>query len=215
MSQFDSASPGADTPAGQQALEIPLFPLDVVLFPGGSLRLKVFRQRYGDMAAACIRDQSPFGVCLIAGGREAGSAMVPHAVGTLAHIVGVDMPQTGIMIVDVRGGRRFRINTQTIAADGFRRAHVSLLEEPQAQSIPSVHEALRSLLQRMTSAQGPDDTPEPHAFDDATWLGYRLAEVLPLTNLARQQLLELENPFSRLEVLSTSLSRHDLDSKEQ
>ena len=60
-----------------ETLEIPLFPLNTVLFPEGRLSLKLFEQRYLDMAAACLKDDSPFGVCLIASGSETGEAAQP------------------------------------------------------------------------------------------------------------------------------------------
>ena len=56
----------------RERLEIPLFPLGGVLCPGGVLSLKVFEQRYLDMAAACMKKHTPFGVCLIASGKEVG-----------------------------------------------------------------------------------------------------------------------------------------------
>ena len=58
-------------------MEILLFPLNTVLFPGGVLPLRVFEQRYLDMAAACMKDNSPFGICLIDKGGEVGRAAVP------------------------------------------------------------------------------------------------------------------------------------------
>ena len=75
-------------PAGTtvETLRIPLFPLNTVLFPGGVLPLKIFEQRYLDMAAACMKEDSLFGICLIDKGGEVGRAAVPHGVGTLATI---------------------------------------------------------------------------------------------------------------------------------
>jgi len=74
------------SPAGTsvETLRIPLFPLNTVLFPGSLLPLKIFEQRYLDMAAACLKDNAPFGICLIEKGSEVGDAALPHKVGTLA-----------------------------------------------------------------------------------------------------------------------------------
>ena len=108
-------------------IDIPLFPLGGVLFPGGVLSLKVFEQRYLDMAATCMKDKAPFGICLISSGREVGESAVPHRVGTLAHIDQADMPQLGILMLTVRGGRRFRILSTSTRPDGLLRAQVELL----------------------------------------------------------------------------------------
>lgn len=200
----------AALPAGAQRLDIPLFPLSAVLFPGGVLSLKVFEQRYLDMAAACMNDGTPFGVCLIASGKEVGEVAVPHKVGTLAHIGSGDMEQLGILLLEVRGGRRFRIIAQRVEAGGLLRAQVELLDEPVRQEVPPAQQALLPLLQKIAGDLGPEKMPEPHAFDDAAWVGYRLTEVVPVQPLAKQKLLELQDPLSRLEILHTYLVQRKL-----
>ena len=203
-----------DAPGSLQRLEIPLFPLGAVLFPGGVLSLKVFEQRYLDMAAVCMKNGTPFGVCLIASGKEvvekAGQKAVPHKVGTLAHIASGDMPQLGILMLEVRGGRRFRIVSQDTRPDGLLCATVDLLDEPVRQAVPQAQQGLLPLLQKVAGDLGPEKMPEPHAFDDAAWVGYRLTEVVPVQALAKQKLLELEDPLSRLEILHTYLAQRKL-----
>lgn len=83
------AAPSASASPEKERLEIPLFPLGGVLCPGGVLSLKVFEQRYLDMAAACMKNHTPFGVCLIASGKEVGEPAIPHDVGsTLDQVAG-------------------------------------------------------------------------------------------------------------------------------
>lgn len=196
--------------APTQELEIPLFPIGGVLFPGGVLVLKVFEQRYLDMAAACLKNSTPFGVCLIASGKEVGEPAVPHLIGTLAHIGQGDMPQLGILMLSLRGGSRFRIVSQTHQSDGLLRAKVELLGEPDGRAIPAAQAGLLPLLKKICGDLGVDKIPEPHAFDDAAWVGYRLTEVLPIQALAKQKLLELDDPVSRLEILFTYLAQRKL-----
>lgn len=191
-------------------IEIPLFPLGGVLFPGGVLSLKVFEQRYLDMAAACMKDKAPFGVCLIASGKEVGESAVPHRVGTLAHIDQADMPQLGILMLTVRGGRRFRLIATSTQPDGLLRARVDLFAEPARQDVPVAQHGLLSLLQKVAGDLGPEKMPEPHAFDDAAWVGYRLTEIVPVQALAKQKLLELDDPLSRLQILHTYLAQRKL-----
>ena len=85
-----------------EVITIPLFPLNTVLFPGGVLPLRLFEQRYLDMAAACMKESKPFGICLIDEGGETGKAARPHAVGTLAEITDWEMEQLGILQVTTR-----------------------------------------------------------------------------------------------------------------
>jgi len=197
-------------PAESARFDLPLFPLNAVLFPGGVLALKIFEPRYLDMAAACLKDKSPFGVCLITSGKEVGETAVPHTIGTLAHIAQADMPQLGILLLTVRGGRRFRIVTPSTGPDGLLRAHVELLTEPAPQVVPAAQQGLVPLLKRIAGDLGPEKMPEPHQFDDATWVGYRLSEVVPVQVLAKQKLLELPDPLARLEVIFAYLAQRKL-----
>src|SRR5439155_12683725 len=80
------APPRTRTRRTKRMKDLPLFPLNTVLFPGGRVPLRIFEQRYMDMAKACLRDGSPFGVCLIREGREVGAPAIPADVGTLARI---------------------------------------------------------------------------------------------------------------------------------
>src|SRR2546423_10337683 len=106
-----------------RSLAIPLFPLRTVLFPGGVLPLKVFEQRYIDMTKACLKDQRPFGVCLITRGDEVASpaSAAPEfaRVGTLAHIIDWDMPQLGILHVATTGDTRFQVQQHTVTESGL------------------------------------------------------------------------------------------------
>jgi len=197
-------------PAEPVRLEIPLFPLDTVLFPGGVLPLKIFEQRYLDMAAACMKDKQPFGICLIASGKEVGSAAEPHAVGTLAEIANWEMEQLGILMITAHGGKRFRILEKHTAPDHLLRATVEIIDDDGPLPMPPERQRLLPLLRRVASDIGPARFPEPHRFDDAEWVGYRITEILPVQNLAKQKLLELEDPISRLEILEKFLDQRKL-----
>ncbi len=211
MSWIDYLRPPADERTPEKSrIEFPLFPLGSVLFPGGVLSLKVFEQRYLDMAAECLRRKSPFGVCLIASGKEVGEPAKPHMIGTLAHIDNAEMPQLGILLLKVRGAQRFRILSSTVLADGLLQASVELIGEIKDCVVPDALQGLLPLLRKIVSDLGPEKMPTPHAFDDAAWVGYRLTEILPVQALAKQKLLELEDPVSRLEIIHTYLAQRRL-----
>ncbi|WP_234082827.1 LON peptidase substrate-binding domain-containing protein [Azonexus sp. R2A61] len=197
------------TGGGVETLDIPLFPLGTVLFPGSMLPLKVFEQRYLEMTATCLKDGSPFGICLIDQGHEVGEAALPHLVGTLAHIEKWDMEQLGILHIAVSGSRRFRILDHEVGQGKLLEANVELLPENEAP-LPQNRERLLPLLQRVVADLGPERMPEPHRYDSASWVGYRITEVLPIQNLAKQKLLELDDPLARLEILEKFLDQRSL-----
>ncbi|MGB4910533.1 MAG: LON peptidase substrate-binding domain-containing protein [Candidatus Dechloromonas phosphoritropha] len=191
-------------------MEIPLFPLNAVLFPGGLLPLRIFEQRYLDMAAACMKDDLPFGICLIVAGEEAGGVAEPHPVGTLARIADWEMEQLGILQVTTRGEQRFRIVDKAVGPNNLWRAGVEIIANDGPLPFPAQHERLLPLLRRVASDIGSARIPEPHHYDDAEWVGYRITEILPVQNLAKQKLLELEDPISRLEILEKFLDQRKL-----
>ena len=208
MGWFDFTRAPSGT--GVEMLDIPIFPLNTVLFPGGVQPLKIFEQRYLDMAAACMKATSPFGICLIDKGNEVGEAATPHVLGTLASIADWEMEQLGILLVTTRGGRRFRIIDSHVDDDKLLRAKVELLPEPGAVALPPERRRLLPLLRRVVADLGPERIPEPHDYDNALWVGYRITEVLPIQNLAKQKLLELDDPLARLEILEKFLDQRQL-----
>ena len=191
-------------------MQIPLFPLNAVLFPGGVLPLRIFEQRYLDMAAACMKEERPFGVCLIVAGEEAGGVAEPHQVGTLARIADWEMEQLGLLQVTTCGEQRFRIIDTTVGQNNLLQAEVELIANDSPLPFPVERQRLLPLLRRIAGDMGPARIPEPHHYDDAEWVGYRITEILPVQNLAKQKLLELEDPISRLEILERFLDQRKL-----
>ena len=91
-----------------------------MLFPGGRLPLRIFEQRYMDMAKTCLKDGSPFGVCMIVDVKEVGEPAVPAGIGTLARIATWDMPQLGVLQVLAIGGRHRSVYVAERLAEQFR-----------------------------------------------------------------------------------------------
>jgi len=178
-----------------------------VLFPGGLLPLRVFEQRYLAMAKACLRDGTPFGVCLIRRGAEVGEPATPEGVGCLARIEHWDMQQLGLLQIVAKGERRFRILTRHIQGDGLVRAEVEMLAEETDAAIPERLAACRTLLERVLAEHGEQIFAHPLRLDSSVWVSARLAEVLPLPTAAKQQLLELDNGLRRLEILNRLLTQ--------
>lgn len=207
MGWFDFAR--APESAVVETLEIPLFPLRAVLFPGGLLPLKLFEQRYLDMAAACLKEAKPFGVCLIASGEETGAAAEPHPVGTLAEIGNWDMEQLGILHIAAHGKRRFRILDRRVGSGQLLIGRVEVIPDNGPTPLPAERHRLQPIAQRIVREVG-ERIPQPHRFDDAEWVAYRIIEILPIPNLAKQKLLELEDPLARLDILEKYLEQRDL-----
>jgi len=176
----------------------------MVLFPGGRLNVRVFERRYMDMVSRCLKTDTPFGVCLIKHGAEVGPAAEPHAVGTTATIVHCDAAQPGVLQVSARGNQRFRVASMEVAKDQLVVADVELLAE-QNVAVPEHHRRLADVLRQLLAKVDADSYFPPPQWENAGWVGARLAELLPLPASLKQSLLEIDEAEARLAAVADLL----------
>jgi Lon protease-like protein len=186
-----------------QAQTLGLFPLPTVLLPGAVLGLRVFEPRYLDLVRDCSREGGGFGVCLLladAGGED--SAATPAAWGTEARIEDFGNGDDGLLTLRVRGCRRFRVQRTRVRSNGLVIGEIQWRDPDPDDELRPEHALLGLLLQRiLDQAGGEHASATPAQLDDAAWVGWRLAELLPLTDLQRQQLLQEDDPHARLQQL--------------
>lgn len=195
-------------------IELPLFPLRTVLFPGGRLALKVFEQRYLQMTRACLREQRAFGVCLLTQGNEVGGPDAGSTefapIGTTCRIDECDVHETGILQLATRGESRFRVLEHRTEADGLAMARVELLAPEPATPLDPAQAPAAQFLRTLIERVGALKFPAPIELDDASWVGYRLAEVLPLPLPIKQSMLEVNGAEVRLRLIAGFLAKHGL-----
>ena len=189
---------------------VPIFPLNTVLFPGAILPLRIFEVRYVDMAKECLKSSSPFGICLIREGEEVGAPAVPQPVGCLARIVDCDVEELGVLKVRVEGTERFRIADTEVDRQGLIVGEIEpLAAEAGADDAPGMAECA-DFLRKVIAGIGAERFAEPLAYDDASWVSFRLAEILPLRNDVKQKLLELTDAALRMGILHRFLRQQKL-----
>jgi Lon protease-like protein len=193
--------------------ELPLFPLQAVLFPDGLLGLTVFEARYLDLIATCLRERCDFGVVGLRRGaevRRADQPVVLESIGTRAALLDVDSAQAGLLLVRCRGGARFEVASSRQQDDGLWLARVAPIDpDPLVAPPPALAGAVRGLKDAMASLEAQEAQPFllPHRFDDAGWVANRWCELLPIPQAARQKLMELRDPLVRLELVDDFLRR--------
>lgn len=202
--------------------ELPLFPLGTVLFPGGLLPLRIFEVRYLDMISRCHKSGVAFGVVSLTQGTEVRSArnQGPQAnetfnsVGTLARITEYAAPQAGLLVIRCEGEQRFTVQRSEKLRHGLWVAEAELLAPDQVVPIPDdlkhIAKGLRKLLKQLKERDvPPDQIPliEPYRFEDCDWVANRWCELLPVPVEMKQQLMSLDNPLLRLELVSDLLDK--------
>jgi hypothetical protein len=197
--------------ARDAARTLPLFPLRTVLFPGGVLPLKVFEARYIEMTKACLAEDRPFGVCLLTRGDEVARPDSDRPefapIGTLARITNFDMPQLGILHLATVGLTRFRVESHETDASGLTLGNVAPIAPEPHVALAEAYAPLARLLELIATRVGPENFPVERPYDDASWVGYRLAELLPLPLHIKQSMLEINDAGVRLTVLQQFLQQ--------
>ena len=156
-------------------LELPLFPLNTVLFPGMALPLHIFEERYKAMIGDCVEQEQPFGVVLIRSGKEAGGPAEPFSIGTTARVVKVERLEEGRMNILTAGERRFETHDVTQRTPHLV-GQVKYLEEepgePSEEALAQFREEYGEYLKNLSSLAG-GWTSQAATPQDPVTLSYR------------------------------------------
>ncbi len=191
--------------------ELPLFPLNIVLFPGMPLPLHIFEPRYREMIAYCSENEKEFGVLLIKEGNEVGEPATPFEVGTLARIVGIDRLDDGRLNIVTVGTRRFHLVSLSMVKQSYIVGDVEPIEDDDVEAaVGPLAEEVGVLLQRYTAlvqAALEQDLTPVQLPPDAEALSHLVGGTLRIRNGERQRLLELRSTARRLELEKEILVR--------
>lgn len=179
---------------------IPLFPLSTVLFPDGPLPLRVFEPRYLDMVSRCVKDDLEFGVVQLLSGAETGDARTV-SVGTKARILDWYQGSDGILGITAIGTERLLMKSTSRQSDGLYIGQVDVLEREPRCALPEEYGPMASLLEVIINDLGKLYESVDENYTDATWVGYRFAEILPLTIEQKQRCLEMNDAVERLRLI--------------
>jgi len=220
-------------PPPMSLTQVPLFPLQSVLFPGGYLPLRIFEVRYLEMIGRSHKAATPFGVVCLTEGREvrmppsgdgpSTEAFAPesfHTEGTLATITHMERPNPGLMMIRCIGTQRFRVQSSERQRNGLWVADIELVDGDALVGVPldlqvvskTLQDLLASLSERVTDS---DELPlqPPYRWGDCGWLANRWCEILPLSASEKQRFMTLDNPLVRLELVADTLEQLGIGGK--
>ncbi len=193
--------------------DIPLFPLNIVLFPGGRFDLQILERRYIDIFSQCIWTGTGFGICLLKSGDETNGNNLNQTVyntGTYAKIVDWDQLESGLLGITVEGAVKFVAQDFWKEEDDVLHASVEFsdIESTEADVIPLGDEytALSELLRNLEDHPLVAGRNLSIDYSDLRQLGWRLSELIPLGIDVRQELLELNDPVERLSKIEKLVS---------
>ena len=193
--------------------QIPLFPLRVVMFPRGRLNLQIFERRYIDLVTHCMRTSSGFGICLLKEGEEViqeGTNQTIHRTGTYSNIIDWDQLENGLLGITVEGSDKFSIEDCWQSDSGVLQGNVQFNETDNVgrETIPldDQYTALADLLQNLESHPLVEQKKLIIDYNNLWDLGWRLSELIPIEIEQKQQLLEIDDPWERIQSIEQLVS---------
>ena len=193
--------------------QIPLFPLRVVMFPRGRLNLQIFERRYIDLVTHCMRTSTGFGICLLKEGEEViqeGTNQTIHRTGTYSNIIDWDQLENGLLGITVEGSAKFSIEDCWQSDSGVLQGNVQFNETDNVgrETIPldDQYTALADLLQNLESHPLVEQKKLIIDYNNLWDLGWRLSELIPIEIEQKQQLLEIDDPWERIQSIEQLVS---------
>jgi len=197
--------------------QLPLFPLQTVLFPYAHIQLHVFEDRYLEMVRECVEFERPFGIVLIRAGQEIGGPADPYMVGTTVRVTNVIELESGAMDIRVKGEHRFRIR-RLDESKSYLTGLVEPVEEVETPDSPRTdalvmrcREDFQAWIRQMITKQGFN--VQIKFPDDVTALSFAIANLLPIENLEKQRLLELTDTLERISGLIALLETQMIEAE--
>ena len=184
-------------------MDIPLFPLHVVLYPGSRLPLRIFEPRYRALLSDVLAGDETFGIAAIAHGMEAGGPADVHPVGTRALVQGVVRGDDGSADIVVLGTDRFRIDRR-LPEDPYPRAAVTILPEERGAGAGAALADARAAVARyrVVLARFEEPVDELDVPDDPVEAAYVLASALRLDTAGHQRSLGAADAAERLRLVA-------------
>ncbi|MDW3096420.1 MAG: LON peptidase substrate-binding domain-containing protein [Gammaproteobacteria bacterium] len=186
-------------------MNLPLFPLNSVIFPGGVLPLRIFESRYLDMVKDCSRHETEFVICLIKDGSEVGAAARHLSIGTACRIVDWETLPDGLLGVTAQGQSRVEIRSTQVQDNQLLMGEVDYLQEDTDEVLPQKFEEWANLISVIIQELGEPFNKQIQNPQSAHWVAARLTEYLPFELDQKQRILEIDHPLVRLENLSDAL----------
>ena len=175
-------------------INIPIFPLNTIVFPGGYIPLRIFETRYIDMVKNCVKDNTGFGISLTKENIDEY-----YDVGTYCKIADWRQMDDGLLGITARGKSRYKIIKSEIQTDNLITAEIKNIKEPDFKVIPDelmqYSDFLKNILDQYPKFYHED---APKYYTESGWVGSRLAEILPIPTKEKQVILEIEDYLVRL-----------------
>lgn len=157
-----------------------------------------------------MKEDKGFGVCLIKEGSEVGKAADTYETGTLSEITYFNQQPDGLLGITAQGKQRFKILSTEVQANQLTLAEVELLENEKSCPLPEEYSEAAEVLKSLLEQLGYPFIKMEKDYENASWVGSRLAELLPIRLEQKQYFLQLDDPIQRMERLAVLLEEMEI-----
>lgn len=181
-----------------------LFPLNTVLFPGSTLPLQIFEQRYLNLIKDCMKQQTGFVTVLISEGKEVGATPQIYCTGCYVEIIDWEALENGLLGISVQAKYRAHLSNSSVRDDGLLLAEVSPVKSNLDDNpiLPETFKPLSDTLEQLLNHPFARHYKNKIDFNNTADICYRLGELLPISNKQKQLLLETETTEQMLDQLA-------------
>ena len=185
-----------------------LFPLNTVLFPGSTLPLQIFEQRYLTLIKDCMKQQNGFVTVLISEGKEVGKTPQIYSTGCYVEIIDWESLENGLLGISVQAKQRVKLSNSSVRDDGllFAEATEAKSTIENNQPIPDAFKPLPDTLKQLLEHPFAQHYKNNVDFNNTSDVCYRLSELLPISNKQKQLLLETETTEQMLDQLALHIN---------
>ena len=186
-----------------------LFPLNTVLFPGCTLPLQIFEQRYLRLIKTCMRDDHGFVVILISAGKEVSDTPETYSIGTYVDIIDWEMLENGLFGITIQARDRVRVTNPCAQDDGLMTGEIQILpfstetDIDPSEQIPDLVDTLKQLEQHPYIEKQAMETD----YSSTQAVCHKLSQLLPLDPLLKQSLLEINSTEEKIDRLRELIQR--------
>lgn len=180
---------------------LPLFPLDLWLYPTVTLPLQIFEPRYLSMVSESLKKGSGFGIVPIEKGSEVGKPPSIFPFGVEVSVVDWYQQENGLLGIQVRGLQRFRVLQTTCSDEQLLKGEIEYLPLELDEPILERHNGLLDLLVELKQHPHAEALamPEPISVQE---LSYQLAQLLPFSATIKTDLFQADTPEDRLALIT-------------
>ena len=189
--------------------KVPLFPLTVNVLPGGILPLQIFEPKYIDMVKACMSNEVGFIVALTKQSKSLKENLIIEnfSISTYVEIIDFDLLENGLLGISVKGLHRVEILDIELQEDGLLIADADIVLEENSSVFKQDFKNIWQVLHQISDHPEVKKKGIQIDFRSSSSVVHSLGNLLPLTSIEKQEILDKKSDRERLEFLDELINK--------